>query len=83
MPFSGNLLIGFQSFVAFLCFMLITAAPVMVDGRICGDIDVRNNPNELEYKLRNCTAVIGSISIVLIETFNQTDFNDYKFPELK
>lgn len=81
MPFSGHLLIGFQSFVAFLCFMLITTSSV--DGRICGDIDVRNNPIELEFKLRNCTAVIGSISIVLIETFNQTDFNDYKFPELK
>lgn len=83
MPFSGNSPIGLQSFVAFLCFLLITIAPPRIDGKICSDIDVRNDPAELEIKLRNCTSVIGSISIVLMERFNQTDYNDYKFPELR
>lgn len=83
MPFSKNFLIGLQSCVAFLCFVMIAAAPPLVDARICSDIDVRNHPKELEFKLRNCTAVIGSISIVLIEKFNHIDFNDFKFPELR
>ncbi|XP_055296266.1 insulin-like receptor [Sitodiplosis mosellana] len=89
MPFSrGNLRIvrqtGVASFLCFVVMLLITAtAPPVVYGRICSDVDVRNDPSELELKLRNCTAIIGSISIVLIETFNHTDFNDYKFPELK
>lgn len=82
MPFSKNSPIGLQSFVAFLCFILITAAPP-VDGKICFDIDVRNDPIELEKNLRNCTTVIGSVSISLIEKSNHTSsVNGYKFPEL-
>lgn len=77
MPFSGNLLKCLQTCVAFLCLVHI------INGKICGEIDVRNNPSELEPKLRNCTTVIGSISIVLIEKLNQSDFSKYSFPELQ
>lgn len=89
MPFSRENLrmirqTGVASFVYLVVVLLIVAsAPSVVYGKICSDVDVRNDPHELELKLRNCTAIIGSISIVLIEKSNHTDFSDYKFPELK
>lgn len=84
MQFFGHLLThALQTFVVFFCLVLLIINNKQVDGKICGDIDVRNDPWELETKLRSCTTVIGSISIVLIERFNGTDFNQYRFPELK
>lgn len=82
MPFSGNLLIRVPTVVAFLCFSLITDVP-SIDGKICGDIDVRNNARNLEKNLRGCTTIIGSLQIVLLEKSKPDDFANQTFPELR
>ncbi|XP_031617136.1 insulin-like receptor [Contarinia nasturtii] len=85
MPLSGNLLIGLSPtcVVAFLCFSLITITNVsLVDGKICQDIDIRNNPRDLN-KLRDCTTIMGSLSIVLIEKLSYGDLSNYTYPELR
>lgn len=54
-----------------------------VNGRICNGIDIRNEPSQM-LKLRNCTIVLGSVQIVLIERIRSVvDFNSYTFPELR
>lgn len=56
----------------------------VVDAKVCGEIDVRNNAWDLEVELRGCTIVAGSVSIVLIERKNATfDINKVSFPELR
>lgn len=54
-----------------------------VDGRICGDTDIRNDLKEFETKLRNCTMVAGSLSIALIHKEPNYDFTNISFPELR
>lgn len=86
MPFAGIFLIRLPPInlvVAIFLFVALITKATPVNGKICYGIDVRNEPNELETKLRGCTAIIGSLSIVLIEKFNHSHFNDYTFPELK
>ena len=90
MPFSsGNLRnvrqIGMANFLYFFAVTVLligTTVTPAVNGRICTGIDIRNDLNDIE-KLRNCTVIIGSLSIVLIEKSNHTEINDLKFPELK
>lgn len=90
MPFSsGNLRNVRQSGVANFVYFFVVAALLVgttvtpaVNGRICTDIDIRNDLKSAE-KLRNCTVIIGSLSIVLIEKANHTEINNLKFPELK
>lgn len=54
-----------------------------VDGKICGEVDARNDPSSLEV-LRGCHVITGSLSIVLIEKNNATyDIRKVSFPELR
>lgn len=54
-----------------------------VNGKMCGEIDARNDPSSLEV-LRGCNIIIGSVSIVLIERNNASyDINKVSFPELR
>lgn len=54
-----------------------------VDGKICGEVDARNDPSSLEV-LRGCQIITGSLSIVLIEKNNATyDIKKVSFPELR
>lgn len=82
MPLTGKLAIGVQSFVGILCLVLIINKPA--EGRVCFDVQVRNTIHDLEIKLRNCTVVIGSLTIALIEKVpNKSAWEKVKFPELR
>lgn len=50
--------------------------------RICPTTDVRSELEELD-KLRNCTVIMGDLSIVLLESFEAEEFARYSFPELR
>lgn len=84
MAFSKKCLrIDLQSYVILLCLIWLMIANGHVNGRICNGIDIRNDPGQL-LKLRNCTIVLGSVQIVLIERIRSVvDFNSYTFPELR
>lgn len=70
-------------FAVFLCLILIINLQP-VDAKICNEIDARNDPADIELRLRNCTIVVGSLSIVLIERHrDKIDFNSLQFPELR
>lgn len=72
-----------QSFVIYMCVILVIKNG-SVQAKICGETDIRNEPDELERKLRNCTLIVGSLSIVLIEKHrDKIDFNKFQFPELR
>lgn len=54
-----------------------------VNGKLCGEIDARNDPSSLEA-LRGCNIIIGSVSIVLMERNNASyDITKVTFPELR
>lgn len=55
----------------------------VANARICGDIDIRNQLDEFETKLRNCTTIVGSLSIALIHKHRNYDFSSITFPELR
>lgn len=66
-----------------LCSVLILCLSNVVDGKVCRDIDARNEPFEIERQLRNCTIVLGSVSITLIEKEKYTtEINNLTFPAL-
>lgn len=70
-------------FLCCLCILIFNGSGG-VNARICGEIDVRNDPWYLEVSLRGCTIVTGSLSIVLIERNNATfDIRNVSFPELR
>lgn len=48
---------------------------------ICSSIDVRNHPVMLQ-RLNNCAVVEGFVQIVLIDKYDDDDFDNYSFPEL-
>lgn len=82
MTFFKHLWIELQSCVTLFCFMVIIIE--RVDGRMCGEIDIRNDPRQLEFKLQNCTIVVGSVNIVLLEKYRSGfDFNEISFPQLR
>lgn len=84
MPLTRKLAIGVQSFIAILCFVLIISHKPVEGGRICYDVQVRNTIKDLEMKLRNCTVVIGSLTIALIEkNYSSAKWERVKFPELR
>ncbi|XP_066141360.1 insulin receptor-like isoform X2 [Euwallacea fornicatus] len=64
-------------------FCLGTLLIPVSDAETCTrDIDVRNFVRNLEV-LRNCTEIIGNLSIVLLQnTKSVHDYDDYVFPEL-
>lgn len=66
--------------IVLLCFFLIGN---IVNGRICGGIDVRNSPENFERQLRNCTVVVGSVTIFGIERHANFNFSKISFPELR
>uniref|UniRef100_A0A1B6GW53 Tyrosine-protein kinase receptor n=1 Tax=Cuerna arida TaxID=1464854 RepID=A0A1B6GW53_9HEMI len=49
---------------------------------ICNSINARNSAADLK-QLEGCTVVEGFVKIVLMEHANETDFDDYSFPELR
>lgn len=66
---------------------LFLLAAVCADGlalteKVCDSVDVRNTPAGLKA-LHNCTAVEGSVQIVLIENATEKDFAPWSFPELR
>lgn len=64
-----------------MCSILIL--PNVIEAKICNDIDARNNPSDIEIQLRNCTMVVGSLAVVLMDKHNKNDFSKLQFPELK
>lgn len=83
--------INVRSSMIFWCFFILIingygsgGGVGVVNAKICGEIDVRNDAWSLEVELRGCTIVTGSVSIVLIEKNNATfDVNKVSFPELR
>lgn len=72
-----------HSFEVSLCLIMMVSVLPNAEAKVCFEIDARNNPAELE-QLRNCSIVIGSVSIVLIERHRHNfDFNSLTFPELQ
>lgn len=49
--------------------------------RLCDNIDARNTPNSL-FALRNCTAVLGYLQIVLMDNATSADFKHHVYPDL-
>lgn len=52
-----------------------------VEGKICGEVDIRSDITEFE-KLNGCTVIVGSLSILLMEKSRPEDFERYSFPDL-
>lgn len=71
--------LGWLAFV-WLLWSLSTAA-ADADGKICGNIDVRNTVDTLA-SLHNCTVVNGYVQISLLDATNSSDF-DVSFPLLR
>lgn len=66
-----------------LCVIIMVSVLPNTEAKICFEIDARNDPAELE-QLRNCSIVVGSVSILLIERHRlKFDFNSITFPELQ
>lgn len=63
--------------------LILIVCLVSGTGKICGEIEVRNSPDEFETKLQNCTIVTGSLSINLIERYRDHDLSKIRFPELR
>lgn len=64
--------------VAYALFLL----PPLHHAKICPTTDVRSELEELD-KLRNCTVIKGNLVIVLLESFETNEFEEYSFPELR
>lgn len=52
-----------------------------IECKVCQSMDIRNSVTNLA-KLRNCTEIVGYLRIVLMENAEESDFEDYVFPEL-
>ncbi|XP_055620712.1 insulin-like receptor isoform X2 [Toxorhynchites rutilus septentrionalis] len=50
-------------------------------GEVCGSVDVRNNPTNLE-RLNGCVVVEGFVHILLIDKYTEVSFENYTFPLL-
>lgn len=67
-----------------LFLLIIVSVLPSAEAKICFEIDARNDPTEIEQKLRNCTIVVGSVSILLIEKHQHIfKFETLRFPELQ
>ena len=49
---------------------------------VCPTIDIRNDVKFLQY-LKDCVVIEGYLQIVLIEKFQEKDFENYTFPKLR
>lgn len=50
-------------------------------GEVCGSVDVRNSPSNLE-RLKGCVVVEGFVHILLIDKYTEASFENYTFPLL-
>lgn len=50
-------------------------------GRICRSMDIRNKVQALQ-RLSGCRVVEGFVRVVLVDHANETDYEQYSFPEL-
>lgn len=74
----------FHLFKVPLFLIIIVSVLPSAEAKICYDIDARNDPAEIELRLRNCTIVVGSVSILLIERHRDVfNFTSLQFPELQ
>ncbi|KAF2901796.1 hypothetical protein ILUMI_04392 [Ignelater luminosus] len=64
----------------FLIVFVLCVLPT--NARICGGVHATSTLNNLENKLRGCTAVVGNLKIVLLEN-SYSHINNVSFPELK
>lgn len=54
-----------------------------VNTKECAGLTIRYEPTELN-RLTNCTAILGSLTIMSLEDFSSIDaVNNYKFPQLQ
>jgi len=51
------------------------------DGKICRSLDIRNKVQALQ-KLSGCRVVEGFVRVVLIDRANESDYDNFTFPEL-
>ncbi|CAL1547875.1 unnamed protein product [Lymnaea stagnalis] len=63
------------------CGVLSPANDSAKDG-VCRDIDISSNVKNLNI-LRNCTVIEGSLRISLIDFVPQSEYDKYRFPELR
>lgn len=55
--------------------------PGLKKGEVCGSVDVRNSPTNLE-RLKDCVVVEGFVHILLIDKYTEASFENYTFPLL-
>lgn len=66
----------------FFLFLSLFVCAASVECKICPSMDIRNSVTELN-KLKNCTEIVGYLSIVLMERVKGSyEFDQYVFPEL-
>lgn len=66
-----------------LLFVWFFSRVVYVEHKLCPSLRLINKISRLE-RLRNCTEIIGSLQILLMERITTAkDFDKYVFPELK
>lgn len=70
----------FGLFFGIECQILETNRTNLPNHGICYSMDIRNHPKNLE-RLRNCSVIIGSLQIVLMD--GDHEFSEYTYPELR
>lgn len=66
---------------AFYRLVLVFAFVLPLYAKICNTIFVTTELEKFN-QLQNCTAILGNLSIVLLEKFSAEEFEPYSFPEL-
>ena len=49
---------------------------------VCQSMDIRNTPSELNI-LKGCRVVEGFVQILLIDKYNESEYEQFSFPELQ
>nr|AYV97262.1 insulin-like peptide receptor [Sinonovacula constricta] len=50
--------------------------------KVCGSMDIRNDPKNLAEKLTNCQVIEGPLKILLIDKGKPEDYRNLSFPDL-
>lgn len=70
-------------FIIWLSVLSVLVRLNFVNSKECGSLDIRYDRKNL-LALTNCTAILGSLSLVLLDDPNNIDeINQYSFPKLK
>ncbi|XP_023030119.2 insulin-like receptor [Leptinotarsa decemlineata] len=65
-----------------IAFILLSCCAVFSSGKVCQSMEIRNRVVNLG-NLKNCTEIVGSLKILLMERVqHESEFDEYVFPEL-